>query len=300
MSTFRDSRMTWHARGVMDRSIGRLLLPLLFSLCLLAGVSCKSLNHSGGELNFATTETYGLCKDLTAFIQDSSADEKQVVAEIKRWGTEDYPLSAGMFAKDLSSMNQSIDSIKKAGDKIPYDLQGIEYAVVRFYTSQGHIPINAALAAGECEEVVATTRVLASGLNKLPAVRGILYRGTRIDQDQFEQSWVVGKTVTSSMFISVSADLRIARAFAKMGAYGRDKIDVLFEIRKGSGSLVDPISINQGEREILLTPGMKFRVDAIEAPKNDPYFKSGKLTRVILTQITVPPNKIVEDLRQTL
>lgn len=300
MNTLRDHRVIGHARYALALSFYRKLVGLLFSLCVLANVSCKSLNHSAAELNFAAAETGDLCKDLTAFIQDSSADEKQVVAEIKRWGTKDYPLSAGIFTKDLESMNQSIDAIQKAGDKVPYDLQGIEYAVIRYYTSQGHIPINTALAAGECDEVAATTRVLASGLNKLPAVRGILYRGTRIDQEQFVRSWVAGRTVTSSMFVSVSTELRIARNFAKMGAYGRDKIDVLFEIRNGSGSLVDPISINRGEREILLTPGAKFRVDTVESPKNDPFFKSGKFTKVILTQITVPPNKIVEDLRQPL
>lgn len=300
MSSFGENRTENRAGWATGMSFYIKPMAIFFSIYFFAIVGCKTLNHSAAELAFATTESQSLCRDLTAFVQNSALDEEQVVTEIARWGSKDYPLSADMFAKDLAAMNQSINSIRKSGDKVPYGLQGVEYAVVRYYTAQGHIPINTALAAGDCYEVAATTRVLASGLNKLPAVRGVFYRGTRIDQSQFLKTWVAGRTVTSSMFVSVSADERIARYFAKEGAYGRGKIDVLFEIRNGTGSLVDPISINQGEREILLTPGTKFRVDAVEDPKRDADFKSGKIIKVILTQITVPPNRIVEELRQSV
>ncbi|MET8422574.1 ADP-ribosyltransferase [Nocardia sp. NPDC004860] len=108
---------------------------------------------------------------------------------------------------------------------------------------------------------------IASGLEKLPAYDGTVWRGMHLTSEQLAR-YVPGAKVTEPAFTSTSRDSR--RIFTS---------NVEFIIHSESGRDISALSARPGEQEVLFKPGTTFEVRGVEEDPNSGLF--GK-TRVFL------------------
>ncbi|MFE3954959.1 ADP-ribosyltransferase [Nocardia sp. NPDC059091] len=108
---------------------------------------------------------------------------------------------------------------------------------------------------------------IASGLERLPAYDGTVWRGTHLTPEQLAR-YVPGAKVTEAAFTSSSRDPR--RIFTS---------NVEFIVHSESGRDISAISARPGEQEVLFKPGTTFEVRGVIEDPNSGLF--GK-TRVFL------------------
>lgn len=106
------------------------------------------------------------------------------------------------------------------------------------------------------------TSSLMRGLTALPPFRGTVYRGM-----PRRPKYVIGQVVTCDAFTSTSVDLSRTKYFAK----GRTMEDRMagyttwqIQLRGDQARLIQDFSAEPDEREVLLLPGTKLKVTAIE------------------------------------
>ncbi|MBA2744379.1 MAG: hypothetical protein H0U43_08770 [Chthoniobacterales bacterium] len=139
-------------------------------------------------------------------------------------------------------------------------LSAAEIAAIRDYTDRGYERINQQLR--ECDvapQMLRKVQTLAAALNHLPAFRGDVYRGTRIDDlDLLEKYRGVGTVIVEDAFVSCS------RSPLKM--YGGN---VLFYILSKRGRDIARWSAHPEEEEVLFRPGTSFKILAFQQTGHD-------------------------------
>ncbi|MCU1643424.1 MAG: putative NAD(+)--arginine ADP-ribosyltransferase [Nocardia sp.] len=108
---------------------------------------------------------------------------------------------------------------------------------------------------------------MASGLEKLPAYDGTVWRGTHLKPEQLAR-YVPGARVTEPSFTSTSRDPR--RIFAS---------NVEFIVHSETGRDISAISARPGEKEVLFKPGTTFEVRGVVKDPNAGLFG---ITRIYL------------------
>jgi Domain of unknown function (DUF4157)/ADP-ribosyltransferase exoenzyme len=104
------------------------------------------------------------------------------------------------------------------------------------------------------------------GLQKLPDIKMETYRGIGLTKEDFEAQYQVGKEILFKAFTSTSKKRDGSQSFANSEAKG-GKLPILMVLKVTKGKDIDNLSSSQGEGEILLAPGSKFKVEKIIAPK---------------------------------
>ena len=96
----------------------------------------------------------------------------------------------------------------------------------------------------------------------------LFYRGLGSEGSRIVKKLKVGDTYTDNGLFSTSISDEVAKAFARRGAYGEgNQLPVLLKIQVDGGTQVVPMvggGINTYELEVLLGPGTKFQVTAID------------------------------------
>lgn len=106
------------------------------------------------------------------------------------------------------------------------------------------------------------TRALIEALDALPVVKGIVFRGARLEPEHLER-YQEKKRVTELPFTSTSIDPQIARLFAENAA-NPQRVSVIFVVRARTGGPVSAFHPgNNHEVEVLLRPATSFAVDRV-------------------------------------
>ena len=144
-----------------------------------------------------------------------------------------------------------------------------ELAAISYYRSEAYTQINAYLRFGTSTEsdspetIMAITRLICSGLNKMPASQHIdqnVFRGVWLKAEDIEKQYAVGAVVTEKAFVSTAIGEHIADEFA----FGAEApfMSVVFEIEHKTGVLVVNYLTMEDmfESEVLFPPGTRFKV----------------------------------------
>lgn len=111
-------------------------------------------------------------------------------------------------------------------------------------------------------EEVRFTRALMAALDALPTIKGIVFRGARLEPADLER-YVEQKPVTELPFTSTSIDPQIARIFAENNSKP-NRVSVIFVVRARTGGPVSAFHPgNNHEVEVLLRPSTTFMVDRL-------------------------------------
>lgn len=150
---------------------------------------------------------------------------------------------------------------------------------IRYYTGSGYKEINQRMRdAADRLTDRQFTALTASGLDGMDSFDGSVYRAPTSKMSNAEKWWdraVVGQPLEmGNQLLSFSAKDYKAADFAKGS-------DLLLRIEKaGPGVYIDPLSLNQGEHEVLLPPGLKYKVLSLTTKT-----VKGKLFRIIDLEI---------------
>lgn len=124
------------------------------------------------------------------------------------------------------------------------------------------------------EQHLAKSRVihgdLYSAINKMqPVSERVVYRGLKgLDRAAFE-SILASEHVEMGAVSSTSWNPAIAKDFAGLDIPDPGTHQIVFQLKTRSGRAIEEVSHFQGEREILLPKGTKFRVTRIYRPAGD-------------------------------
>jgi SPP1 gp7 family putative phage head morphogenesis protein len=135
-----------------------------------------------------------------------------------------------------------------------------EYAAIKAYTGAAYREVNRKLRDGLFAEDVylqAWTDAAMQGLWKLPPWSGEVVRGITVgsaEVTKLKKFYRVGATVVEDSFLSTSNA-------AKGSGFGGN---VRYRIKTRSGRDVKPISSYKGEEEVLLAPGVAYKVTKVE------------------------------------
>jgi hypothetical protein len=99
-------------------------------------------------------------------------------------------------------------------------------------------------------------RNLKSLLERLPAHRGLVYRGVKSENP--EKEYKVGEDFSFDRYSSTSTNLMTAVSFSQTGDASRSS--VILVLLTNSGRNIIGEGPNRNEREVLFTPGSNFRV----------------------------------------
>ncbi|MCB9308169.1 MAG: hypothetical protein H6565_16345 [Lewinellaceae bacterium] len=152
-----------------------------------------------------------------------------------------------------------------------------EHGLIRFYTSEYHIGLNAALRgdAPMTPEYSEFTSKLNMALDKLPNHNGKVIRGCKKGESDVMKTWQVGEEKTMDSFYSTSTELDVAKGFCAPDG------DVLVYIEPSkTGKNIDPIShfnekaLEGQEFEVLYKTKKQFKVIySGPDPDNPGYYK---------------------------
>ena len=149
-----------------------------------------------------------------------------------------------------------------------------ELAAISYYRSEAYRDINAYLRFGTSTEsdspetIMAITRLICSGLNKMPASHHphdrTVFRGVWLKFEDIQGQYAVGNVVTEKAFTSTALAGNVADEFA----FGAEPplMSVVFEIEHKTGVLVTTYLTmdDMFEAEVLFPPDTRFEVISCE------------------------------------
>jgi hypothetical protein len=205
-------------------------------------------------------------------------------------------LGKGKTAKVGGAGNDSLALVRK------YGLTQAEILAVRTYTASDYKYINPATANSESwmkaqnkvkddahmknlkEEGSLHAAMAISGLKKLPPMKGLCYRGARMNEKQLGAEYTKGKVIKRATLTSVATQKHSAAVFADAGGETKPQPDqtirVMVEIQVTDGREAAALSIyGRGENEWLLLPGSSIKVDDIIDEPSGPLGAEPKATR---------------------
>ena len=116
------------------------------------------------------------------------------------------------------------------------------------------------------EEGLNHAMMVSSGLAKLPAWKGMTYRGLGLTMNEFQSKYPANGTAVMEAFTSTSLKDTEAKSWAGKGARDeskKDPVGIFLRLNLANGKDIMDFSNTQKEEEILVLPGAKFSVDSI-------------------------------------
>lgn len=119
------------------------------------------------------------------------------------------------------------------------------------------------------EYVDVASELISKGLNDLPKVEGIVYRGTHLSKKKFQEIYLshIGDIIEEKAFISSSMMKDAPIQFLSYDGVPKSHVKILFEIQSKKGRDISKISefngifTEQNQYEVLFDKGTKFRID---------------------------------------
>lgn len=197
---------------------------------------------------------------------------KSRLGDLSAWGFE----RDGVKVAGIPSNQASINAAWKEATDWRASLDEYEVQAVRFYTFDGHDPVNSALTRGEDLDHIPYIEGLDSALGKasyrwnaqtcyrgVAPPPGVLAEGGV--KRWVQRTYPLGSTVDTPGYMSTSSDSTVAAAFA--GGSG-----VIFEVRTREGAVLGELSsVGVGESEVLLPRGVRWRVVGQAEPEKSPH-----------------------------
>lgn len=193
----------------------------------------------------------GMPQDAVARFLQSPAAQQEMLSKLYLEEGLSYSRNAGELAR-----------IKAAED---YSASVEALAAVRYYTGEGYRPINRRMReSGGTLEDRQFSALAASAIDGMRRWDEPIWRAPTRTQRNADSWWtraVVGEQLelgNQLQSFSASAEYLVDSNWSK-------GTDVMFRIRKpAQGAYIDPVSLNPGEHEVLLPPGLKYRVSGKE------------------------------------
>ncbi len=158
--------------------------------------------------------------------------------------------------RDLATNRARVEDIAKVEG---WKAQTNDLLALRYYTGNGYGPINERTrTSGGTLEDRQFLSLASRGIDSLPDGGEPVWRMPTKRMDNADRWWeraIVGEDLDlGNQLQSFSQDAAQATMFG-------GNADLAFFVRKPSGgAYIDPLSLNQGEAEVLLRPGMRYRV----------------------------------------
>ena len=180
-------------------------------------------------------------------------------------------LSLSCKASSSPSLCQEIFSIKPAGSR----LTNRERKAVKDYTIHTDDPMNRFLRSNSQAEkdsireefkgnsdlpIETEIELVRSGLSKLKAKPGVVYRGRLMSEREFANLATPGARYSDRAFMSTSEELNIASRF--IGGSGDGLVRVILKIDGRSGRSLNRLN-GKDEMEVLFPPEIKFEVTGV-------------------------------------
>lgn len=140
-----------------------------------------------------------------------------------------------------------------------YDASVPSLSAIRFYTGSGFRQINRRMReTGGTLEDRQFTALTAEGIGGIPVNRKSIWRAPSRSAGRAQELWdratVGGEMDLGNQLQSFSTSQALAAQWALGG-------DLLLRVaRPGVGAYIEPLTINRGEHEVLLPPGLRYRV----------------------------------------
>lgn len=186
------------------------------------------------------------------------------VIDLRSYRATPDELAAARRAFDTQSMDNyfNANDVTSVDRRHHPELSDIEIASILDYTYVGCYDMNQELRQhGGASNSALRAKITASALNKMPKVKGDVYRGTDVpDTVKYE----VGQTWADCGFTSASSDKKLARHFAHIGRASSGNRSVIYTIKSTNGVSVKNISVFPDENEVVFTAGSGFRVTSVE------------------------------------
>ena len=234
------------------------------------------------------------------------ADDDQYLSDIKNQKFK-FLTNEGATASDTT--NQEFNNAARTETSQKSGLTKAELAAIRVYTAADFLYLNPILAKNKgwldskIKEMVAARMIdlggrdklddserlqieqeamrhvnkSVEGLAKLPDIHTTVYRGIGLSDKDFADQYQKDKTLTFAAFTSTSKTISTAQQFANMNS-GSGNVGIIAIMQVTKGKDIDPLSANPGEKEVLLAPYSKFKI-------NDILDKGNKVYEVKMTQI---------------
>ena len=226
---------------------------LILSMATILG--CKPRVEQDYQTSFLTAiDGQPICEDLHSFVAEAGRDYDEALKKemAKVQFREDFESIGDVFRKAAKD---------KVNKPVAKDFLVAEIAAIKAYTNAAYGPINSSLWKRECNLFKETSRLLASGINRSMAVKGSVYRGGEITQNDLDLNvYQVGKVVVAPAFSSSSLNKSVAERFVR---------NAFFEIKDATGGYVRPLSSWGNEEEVTFVPGTQFRVDGFEKTESN-------------------------------
>lgn len=232
-------------------------------------------------------------------------DDKKPV-RVKETGGEDNPPSTktkpeaipareGAITKDAP--RGGIDEIRKWRG----DLSADENAAVGKYAAYeqtGYKQIrDSMLGKDTSPESAKLAKDFGAAIDKAPTFQGEVFRGARLDEATARQM-IAADSIELKSFASSSANPAVASKFAVSGQ-GRgtsESMPVVMRVKTNTGALMTPVGRlgAQGEQEIVLKPGSRYRVVKGEITEPKPGFKQALLHLEEIAPKQARPGKVLK------
>ncbi len=166
-----------------------------------------------------------------------------------------------LYSGEGQSFDAAVQRVRYVASKRGYTSSTESLSAIRYYTGSGYEPINRRMReTGGTLEDRQFTALTSSGLGGMRAYRGVIYRAptTRaVNADAWFDRAVVGQPLDlGNQLQSYSTKPEFAASWA-------GNADVLLRIDNPKpGVYIEPISQFPGEHEVLLPPGLTYRVKA--------------------------------------
>lgn len=152
-----------------------------------------------------------------------------------------------------------MDTVREVKENEGWYAADEDLAALRFNTSNGYLAISRRMNAGigtlEDRKLVA---LAARGIDDLPQFEDPIWRAPtkrQVSADRWWEKAVIGQELDlGNQLQSFSSNQEFASGWASNS-------DVLLTIeRPGRGAYIEPLTVNTGEHEVVLPPGLKYRV----------------------------------------
>jgi hypothetical protein len=159
-------------------------------------------------------------------------------------------------------------------------MESTQLAAIHHYTKSGgnYRQLNRQLVNGTLSDFnTAAGTLIAEGLQQLPKVEGVVYRGTIMKRTAYEQLYVGKDEIRRACFTSASMNTETAARFASSGGMNRSEVSIYFKIQSKNGRDISKISEFNGifdpenQHEVLFVDGTKFRIAEHESDRQNVY-----------------------------
>ncbi len=183
-----------------------------------------------------------------------------------------FSFNHGKIASENASFRFAKERMNTVRQKYP-NLSIDEMAAIHHYSRSqimAYSSINTGIREGKLSEVDSSVvELMRSGIAKLPAYEGLVYRGTILSETalaNYVEAFENSVPVNHSFFTSSSQDYDIARVFTKLRKMRSGEKKVMFRIESKSGKFLGDLSefngkfARQDQKEVIFNTGARFKV----------------------------------------